>query len=53
MLALGTGPHHIMVKMEGYKDWERTLEVMKDSDLSLNAALTAAAAQSVASPVPK
>jgi S1-C subfamily serine protease len=53
VLALSTGPHHIMVKMEGYKDWERTLEVMKDSDLSLNAALIAASAQSLASPVPK
>jgi len=53
ILALTTGPHHIVVKMEGYKDWDRTLEVMKDSDLSLNAALSAAAPQSVANPVPK
>jgi serine protease Do len=53
VLALSTGPHHIVVKMEGYKDWERTVEVMKDSDLSLNAALTPAAIQSVANPNPK
>jgi hypothetical protein len=30
-LSLSIGPHRIAVKMEGYKDWERTLEVMKDS----------------------
>lgn len=50
-LSLSTGPHRIVVKMESYKDWERTLEVMKDSDLSLSATLTAAvAAPAVAVP---
>ncbi|HEY5029850.1 MAG TPA: trypsin-like peptidase domain-containing protein [Candidatus Angelobacter sp.] len=53
VLALSTGPHHIVVKMEGYKDWDRTLEVMKDSDLSLNAALMAASLQPAAGSAPK
>jgi hypothetical protein len=39
--------------MEGYKDWDRTLEVMKDSDLSLNAALMAASLQPAAGSAPK
>ena len=53
VLALGTGPHHIVVKMEGYKDWDRTLEVIKDSDLSVNATLMAASLQPAASSAPK
>jgi S1-C subfamily serine protease len=52
-LTLATGPHHVIVKMQGYKDWDRTLEVMKDSDLSLNAALTAESLQPAVSVVPK
>jgi serine protease Do len=53
VLTLATGPHHVIVKMQGYKDWDRTLEVMKDSDLSLNAALTAASLQPAVSVAPK
>jgi len=53
VLALSTGPHHIVVRMEGYKDWDRTLEVMKDSDLSLNATLMATASQPSVSSAPK
>ena len=52
-LTLSTGTHHIVVKMEGYKDWDRTLEVMKDSELSLNAALASTSPQPAPPAVPK
>src|SRR5262249_46584429 len=52
-LTLSSGSHRIVVKMEGYKDWDRTLEVMKDSELSLNAALASTSTQPVTPAVPK
>jgi S1-C subfamily serine protease len=39
VLNLSNGSHHIVVKMAGYDDWDRTLEVLKDSELSLSATL--------------
>ena len=39
VLNLSGGSHHVVVKMEGYKDWDRTLEIVKDSELSLGATL--------------
>jgi S1-C subfamily serine protease len=39
VLNLSSGSHHVVVKMDGYKDWDRTLEIVKDSDLSLGANL--------------
>jgi S1-C subfamily serine protease len=53
VLSLSSGSHRIVVKLEGYKDWDRTLEVMKDSDLSLSATLTSLPSQPAASSVPK
>jgi S1-C subfamily serine protease len=41
-LSLSTGSHKIIVKLDGYKDWERTLEVLKDSDVSLNVSMASA-----------
>jgi S1-C subfamily serine protease len=39
MLRLAAGPHQIEVRAKGRKTWQRTLEVLKDSDVSLKAAL--------------
>jgi serine protease Do len=34
-----TGPHRILLRLSGRKDWERELEVIKDSELTLNPVL--------------
>jgi len=49
-LWLSTGSHRVVLKMQGYSDWERTLEVMKDSELSLNASLAADSKTPVTTP---
>jgi S1-C subfamily serine protease len=36
---LAAGPHEIIVRAAGRKPWQRTLEVLKDSDVSLKAVL--------------
>ncbi|MGB0035159.1 MAG: PEGA domain-containing protein [Candidatus Acidiferrales bacterium] len=38
-LHLAIGSHHVIVKAIGKKDWERTLEVLKDSQLTLHPVL--------------
>lgn len=38
-LQLASGTHHIEVKSEGKRGWERDLEVLKDSQLTLHPAL--------------
>jgi hypothetical protein len=38
-LQLASGTHHIEVKSEGRREWERDLEVLKDSRLTLHPAL--------------
>jgi hypothetical protein len=35
-LELASGTHHIEVKSEGKLGWERDLEVLKDSQLTLH-----------------
>jgi hypothetical protein len=35
-LQLASGTHHIEVKSEGKRGWERDLEVLKDSQLTLH-----------------
>jgi serine protease Do len=40
-LKLSVGPHHIKVTFQGRTDWERFIEVLKDSQLNLKAQLTA------------
>ena len=39
MLRLAAGPHEIALKAAGRLSWRRTLDVMKDSDVSVKAAL--------------
>jgi serine protease Do len=38
-IHLATGSHHIAVKAEGKRNWERDLEVLKDSELTLHPVL--------------
>ena len=38
-LQLASGTHHIEVKSEGKRAWERDLEVLKDSQLTLHPVL--------------
>jgi S1-C subfamily serine protease len=38
-LKLSVGPHTIRLKVEGRKDWERSIEILKDSQLNLKAQL--------------
>ena len=38
-LRLSAGPHQIEVRAHGRRAWQRTLEVLKDSDVSLKATL--------------
>jgi hypothetical protein len=38
-LELASGTHHIEVKSEGRRAWERDLEVLKDSRLTLHPVL--------------
>jgi hypothetical protein len=38
-LQLASGTHHIEVKSEGKRQWERDLEVLKDSQLTLHPVL--------------
>jgi serine protease Do len=38
-IRLATGSHHIAVKAEGKRNWERDLEVLKDSELTLHPVL--------------
>lgn len=38
-IPLTTGTHHIVIKATGKKEWERDLEVVKDSQLSLHPVL--------------
>lgn len=53
VLDLSTGPHHVVVKMNGYQDWERTLEMVKDSELSLGANLPSKATDVIQTANPK
>jgi S1-C subfamily serine protease len=41
-LKLSVGPHNIQLKAEGRKDWERSIEILKDSQLNLKAQLAPA-----------
>jgi len=41
-LKLPTGPHTIQLKSPGRTDWERSIEILKDSQLNLKAQLTVA-----------
>jgi len=41
-LKLSTGPHSVRLTAEGRKDWERSIEVLKDSQLNLKGQLAAA-----------
>jgi hypothetical protein len=34
-LKLSVGPHNIKLKVDGRKDWERSIEILKDSQLNL------------------
>ncbi|SRR5258707_958185 len=38
-LKLSVGPHKIKLKSDGRKDWERSIEILKDSQLNLKAQL--------------
>jgi S1-C subfamily serine protease len=38
-LKLSVGPHKIQLKVEGRKDWERSVEILKDSQLNLKGQL--------------
>jgi len=38
-LKLSVGPHKIALKAEGRKDWERSIEILKDSQLNLKGQL--------------
>ena len=38
-VALSTGSHHVLVKANGKKDWERDLEVIKDAQITLHPVL--------------
>ncbi len=38
-LKLSVGPHNIQLKAEGRKDWVRSIEILKDSQLNLKAQL--------------
>jgi hypothetical protein len=38
-LKLSVGPHSIVLKAEGRKDWERSIEILKDSQLNLKGQL--------------
>jgi len=40
-LKLSVGPHSIRLTSEGRKDWERSVEILKDSQLNLKAQLIA------------
>lgn len=53
VLDLPVGPHHVVLKMDGYKDWERTLEMVKDSELSLGGSLPSKAADVIQTADPK
>jgi serine protease Do len=37
--SLSTGPHKVLIKAGGRKDWERDLEVLKDSQVALHPVL--------------
>jgi serine protease Do len=39
-LKLSVGPHVIKLKSDGRRDWERSIEILKDSQLNLKAQLT-------------
>jgi hypothetical protein len=39
-LKLSVGPHNIKLKSDGRKDWERSIEILKDSQLNLKPQLT-------------
>lgn len=39
-LELTVGPHRIRLAAHGQKDWERSMDILKDSQLSLKAQLT-------------
>jgi S1-C subfamily serine protease len=39
-LKLAAGSHDIVIKAEGFADWKRTLEILKDSQVTLRPALT-------------
>jgi hypothetical protein len=41
-LKLSVGPHAVRLTSPGRTDWERSLEVLKDSQLTLKAQLVAA-----------
>ena len=41
-LKLPNGPHTIQLKSSGHADWQRTIEILKDSHLNLKAQLTIA-----------
>jgi S1-C subfamily serine protease len=38
-LKLSVGPHNVKLKAEGKKDWERSIEILTDSQLNLKAQL--------------
>jgi hypothetical protein len=38
-IPMPTGPHKIVLKSAGKRDWERQLEVIKDSELTLDPVL--------------
>jgi hypothetical protein len=38
-LKLSVGPHNISLKAEGRKDWQRSIEILKDSQLNLKGQL--------------
>jgi len=40
-LKLPIGPHAIQLKSSGHTDWERSIEILKDSQLNLKAQLLA------------
>jgi S1-C subfamily serine protease len=40
-LKLSVGPHSIKLRVEGRKDWERSIEIIRDSQLNLKAQLGA------------
>jgi hypothetical protein len=41
-LKFSVGPHSIRITAEGRKDWNRSIEILKDSQLNLKAQLSPA-----------
>jgi hypothetical protein len=39
-VRLAAGSHHVEIRIQGWQTWERDLEVLKDSQLSLHAVLS-------------